>query len=462
VVRKPDPTSSMETVLKTISRYQMLRPGYRVVVAVSGGPDSVCLFHLLRELAPRLGVIIDGIAHLNHKLRGEASEEDECFVAALAAQFNVPFYLEKEHVADAGGNLEQSARRARQAFFERLIREGAGDCVATGHTRDDQAETVLFRILRGSGLSGLAGILPVTREGLIRPLLEVTRAEVKEFLRARGIAWREDETNLEPRFARNRIRNQLLPQLAREWNPHIREALAHLADLAGEEERWWSREVSRLAADLLRESLLRESYGGIEVQAPALAALPRAAARRLIRHVAGKVEFEHVERVLDLALAQAGEGRLELPGRVVIRSFDWLRFEDPNKPSRPAPVRVEAPGRYAWAGGNTEVCFEVSESKRRRVGCASLKLSERRIPASLELRGWRAGDHYRPVGHSRDQKIKDLFQQARVPSWRRDSWPIVCSGSKILWVRDFGASAEFAAGSHPGPELRIWEENAEA
>jgi tRNA(Ile)-lysidine synthase len=446
----------MERVLKTISRHQMLRPGGRVVVAVSGGPDSVCLFHLLRELAPRLGVTIEGIAHLNHKLRGEASEEDECFVAALAAQFDVPFYLEKARVADAGGNLEQAARRARHAFFERLIREGAGNCVATGHTRDDQAETVLFRILRGSGLAGLAGILPVTQEGLIRPLLEVTRAEVEEFLRARGLAWREDATNREPRFARNRIRNQLLPQLAREWNPHVGEALADLADLAGEEERWWSREVRRLATDLLTET-----RGGVEVQAPVLAALPRAAARRLIRYAAGNLEFGQVERVMDLALAGAGEGKLELSGRVVTRSFDWLRFEGPEKPARPSPVAVKVPGRYAWADGGSAVCFEVSESKCRRAGCARLKLSGRHVPVSLELRGWRAGDHYRPVGHSRDHKIKDLFQEARVPSWRRDSWPIVSSGPKILWVRDFGVSAEFAAGSQPGPELRIWEENAE-
>jgi tRNA(Ile)-lysidine synthetase-like protein len=166
-------------------RYNMLAPGDRVAAAVSGGADSVCLLSVLCELAGRLGVTVAGVAHLNHKLRGEASEEDERFVAALAARHGVPFYREEAAAGIAGGNLEQNARRERLKFFSRLIREGKADRIATGHTRDDQAETVLFRLLRGSGLAGLAGILPVTQEGLIRPLLDLSRAEVREFLRAR-------------------------------------------------------------------------------------------------------------------------------------------------------------------------------------------------------------------------------------------------------------------------------------
>ena len=147
----------------------------------------------------------------------------------------------------SAGNLEQTARRARREFFHDLIRRGLADRIALGHTRDDQAETVLFRMLRGSGLAGLAGILPVTAEGLIRPLLGVTRGEVETFLRERGIPWREDASNREPRFARNRIRHELLPQLKQDWNPRLTESLAHLADLAYEEERWWAAEIARLA-----------------------------------------------------------------------------------------------------------------------------------------------------------------------------------------------------------------------
>lgn len=447
-------------------RYSMLAQGDRVVAAVSGGPDSVCLLSVLCELSGRLGaasgITLAGVAHLNHKLRGEASEEDERFVAALAARCGVPFYREEAGTFQregnleqaARGNLEQRARRARLQFFSRLIREGKANRIATGHTRDDQAETVLFRLLRGSGLAGLAGILPLTREGLIRPLLEVGRAEVEEFLRARGIAWREDASNRDRRFARNRIRHELLPQLAREWNPGIAGALTHLADLAGEEERWWQGKIARLG-----RKLIVDSEGGSEVRAVDLARLPKAIGRRLVRHAIGRAEFEHVEKVLDLAKNARGSGYLELPGVLVERSFDWMRFTAAGRDVEPEPVRVEVdigvPGRYRWADG--EVCFEVAE-KPERAGCVRLKWKRRQGPASLELRGWRAGDHYRPWGRSRDQKIQEMFQKVRIPSWKRSFWPIVTNGSKILWVRQFGAAAEFSSEGGAGASLWIWEE----
>ena len=431
-----------------------------MAVAVSGGPDSVCLLHILLELAPRLGIAVTAVAHLNHQLRGEASDEDERFVAELASRAGVAFLCDRVKVSEAGGNLEQEARRARLAFFSRVIKDGVANRVATGHTADDQAETVLFRLLRGAGLAGLSGILPMTREGIVRPLLDVTRADVSEFLRGRGLTWREDATNQDARFARNRIRHSLLPQLAREWNPNVSESFAHLADLAREEEKWWQQEISRLVPDILTEV-----HGGIEVDANRLAALPKAVARRVVRHVVRRAcpvspGFSAVERILDLAAHPHGKGKLELPGLVVIRSFDWLRITPPGRAALPEPIHPKVPGRYPWPGGAARVCFEIAEGNCARTGCASLKLSEGRLPAPMELRSWSAGDHYRPAGHSRDQKIKELFQAARIPSWRRQFWPIVASGSKILWARGFGAAAEFAAQNQPGSVLRIWEENA--
>ncbi|HEY1757223.1 MAG TPA: tRNA lysidine(34) synthetase TilS [Bryobacteraceae bacterium] len=475
-------------------RYNMLAPGDSVVAAVSGGRDSVCLLSVLCELAGRFKATVAGVAHLNHKLRGEASDADERFVAALAARHGLPFYRHEADIAGVAGagaakpgpaaNLEQTARRERLKFFSRLIAEGKANRIATGHTKDDQAETVLFRLLRGSGLAGLAGILPVTEEGLIRPLLEVGRAEVEEFLRVRGILWREDASNQDRRFARNRIRHDLLPQLAREWNPEVAGALANLADLAYEEERWWRGEIAALAEKLmvvterkgcgpplqidpvtdraaLRFARGSQEDGEIEIQAEALAGLDRAVARRLVRKAVsmagGRAEFGHVEKVLDLAKDARGSGCLELPGLLVERSFDWLRFTTAGGLGPLEPVPVEVPGRYRWLDG--EVCFEVAE-KLERPGCVSLKWNGWQLPAHLELRGWRAGDHYRPWGRSRDQKIQEMFQKARIPSWKRGVWPILTNGSKILWVRGFGAAAELTSEGHPGPSLHIWEEKS--
>lgn len=438
----------LERVLKTISRYNMLAPGDRVVVAVSGGADSVCLFHVLRDL----GVTLGGIAHFNHKLRGAASEEDERFVATLAADLGIAFYREECDVGAVRGNLEQAARQARRRFLAGLLRDGVADRIALGHTRDDQAETVLFRLMRGSGLAGLAGIHPVTADGFIRPLIDISRADVEEFLNRRGIAWREDATNRDPRFARNRIRHNLLPQLQREWNPQIAEALAHLADLAYEENRWGGPGGP-------------PHPNAVELRAPTLSALLRAPARRLIRgaisQIRGdlrRIEFDHIESVIDLGSQPAGSGRLRLPGVNVTRSFDWIRLERPARTPPIEPIDVTVPGTYVIPGSHSELRFEVHEG-RHTGACANLKveLAWQRIPAPLKLRGWRPGDHYRPVGQSRDQNLKEMFQKARIPSWRRRSWPILTSGEQIVWAKAFGAAMDFAASQGNGPVLRICE-----
>jgi len=432
-----------ERVLKTISRYSMLPPGCRVVVAVSGGADSVCLLHVLREI----GANVAGVAHFNHKLRGEESEEDERFVSAIATRLALPFYRAESAPNPPRGNLEQSARRARREFFLHLIRDGACDRVALAHTRDDQAETVLFRVMRGSGLAGLAGIHPVTEDGFVRPFLDLGRDEVREYLRSHEITWRDDSSNRDARFARNRIRHDVLPQLRRDWNPRIDQALAQLADLAYEEERLWAEGTApSYPAAVARAS---QDPWGVELPTDALQSLPRALARRLVRHSIRQakghlrgIEFQHVEQVLEMK-----PGRLRLPGVNVTRSFDWVRLAVSNPPALD-PVEVIVPGTYEAAG----IRLETDETAA--AACANLNVE---LAAGIVLRGWRPGDHYRPVGKSRDRKLREMFQNARIPLWRRSSWPILESEGKILWARKFGAAQEFNADGGPGPVLRIWD-----
>ncbi|HTS77749.1 MAG TPA: tRNA lysidine(34) synthetase TilS [Bryobacteraceae bacterium] len=399
----------LDRVRRTVSRYRMLAPGDRVIAAVSGGPDSVCLLHVLREIEAKLA----GVAHFNHKLRGEESDGDEHFVASLAARMGLPFYRAEAGLEQARGNLEQRARRDRREFLLGLMRDGAGDRVALGHTRDDQAETVLFRMMRGSGLRGLAGVLPVTADGFVRPLIGVTRTEILSFLRARGIAWREDSSNFDRRFARNRIRHELMPMLAREWNPKIADALANLADLAFEEEIFWDLELSKIA----------QEGGSGEPES-----LPRALARRIVRkrieEVRGSlrgIEFEHVERVIEMK-----RGRIRLPGVDVIRSLGRMAVVPAGSQPEIPEVEVTVPGTYAAPDGNSEIRLEP---------CVNLGVE---LAAPLYLRGWRPGDHYRRVGKSHDQKIKEMFQRARVPLWQRRGWPILEYDGSVVWARQFG------------------------
>lgn len=421
-----------------------------MIVAVSGGADSVCLLHVLRELTPQS---LAGVVHLNHQLRGESSDADERFVTELAEQFGLRLYCVREPVAESRDNLEQAGRRARRRLFEGLRTAGECDFVAVGHTRDDQAETVLFRFLRGSGLAGLSGIAPAA-EGIIRPLIDVTRKEIEEFLRGRNIEWREDASNADLRFARNRIRHELLPQLARDWNPQIADALAKLADLAQEDESRWSAEIEAIAAgEFVR------SNTGVELRYSMLSALPRGVARRLVRRairdVKGdlrQIDYQHVESVLDI------RRNVRLPFLNVTRSFDWVRFERPESADVPGPQEVAPPGTFPSPDGGSLICVEVAQISDGNA-CATLDMEACWFQSCspLVLRGWRPGDHYRPAGHARDHKIQEMFQKARVPSWRRASWPILTSGDKILWSRQFGVAHEFAAPGETGTLLRIRE-----
>lgn len=449
----------LDCVIGIITRYNMFHSGQRIGVAVSGGADSVCLLHVLVELAPRWELRLH-VLHLDHGLRGEESRQDADFVEQMAARQGLPCITERVDLTDAAGNLEQAARRARYDFFLRC----GMDRVALGHTRSDQAETVLFRFLRGAGTAGLAGIRPVTSDGFVRPLLGVNRADVERYLRERRIAWREDSTNRSPAFSRNRIRWELLPMLSKDWNPSLAETLAQTADWALAEESYWDAEMDRLAA----AHLVRKPPA-VLLRVEDLAALPLAVARRLVRRAVELVkgdlrslEFRHVNGVLSLASIPEGSGRLQIPGLDVFRSYEWLRLAPPGVDTlenRNFRFPLPAPGRATLPGGGViraEVIEATASSDSRYngyVGC----LDWDRLPGSLELRNWRPGDQYRPIGHTGEDKIKTLFQQARIPLWERRSWPVVTCGEAIVWTRLFGPAAAYTAHPDSRALLRISE-----
>ncbi|MGA9626571.1 MAG: tRNA lysidine(34) synthetase TilS [Bryobacteraceae bacterium] len=458
----------LDRIAQTIARYRMFEPGQQVGVAVSGGADSVCLLHVLLELAPRWDLRLS-VLHLDHGLRGEESRQDAEFVRGLAVRLGLPLSLRETSVAQSADNLEQAARQARLDFFRETIASGAAKRVATGHTRSDQAETVLFRFLRGSGTAGLAGIRPVTSEGIVRPLIEVERWEVRQFLLDRGIAYREDSTNASLQFARNRIRRELLPQIAREWNPAIGETLANTADWALAEEAWWDAEIERLAAQHFTTT-----DDAVVLRADALAALPLAVARRLVRRamelVKGDlrgIDFGHIAAVMDLAGSMEGHGRLQAPGLDIFRSFEWLRFGRPRAGgmnTRNYRLVLAVPGTVRVPGTNLAISLELIDKPgpsvcpdwvyNNRMGC----LDWQRLSGSLELRNWRPGDQYQPVGYSGQEKIKTLFQQARIPLWERRHWPVLTDGPSIVWARRFGPAAGVAAEQNAQVILQIRED----
>lgn len=464
----------LEEVTKTITRYSMFQPDHRVGVAVSGGADSVCLLHVLQDLAPRWNLRLT-VLHLDHQFRGDESRQDAAFVRDLAAAMHLPFELRQADVAAlcgaSGDNFEQTARTARLEFFRAQMQNGKVDRIATGHTRSDQAETVLFRFLRGAATAGLAGIRPVTSDGLVRPLLEIDRSEVERYLRERGLSWRTDSTNASTVYDRNRIRQHLLPQLTQEWNPALAETLARTADWAQAEERYWEAELDRIGP-----SHLSFHPPAVLLRVDALAALPPAVGRRLLRRAIELAKgdlrgigFEHLAGVLELAASPEGHGRLQIPGLDVFRSFEWLRIAPPaldNLENRNYRLALHVPGAVRLPGQKMVVHTELFENTTVTEssdgvynGCVDC-LDWNRLSGSLEVRNWRPGDRYQPVGHSAAEKIKVLFQEARVPLWERRHWPVVTIGDEILWARRFGPAAGFAANSVSRPVLGIRETEA--
>lgn len=427
----------------------MAPEGARLGVAVSGGADSVALLEILSELGYPLHVL-----HVNHRLRGAESDADEEFVRSLSARHGLPVEVLRADPPQPGHNLEQALRRIRYTFFEQARRSFRLERVATGHTLSDQAETLLLRLFRGAGVQGLCGIHPVTRHGVIRPLLGASRAEVRAWLEQRAIPWREDSSNSDLRPRRNRLRSQLLPLLREVFHPSVEEALARTAALAWEDEQDWQRR----AASAIEE--LGPLQPPFSVETVWLRSLGPALGRRVIRLLMAvasgsdrRLAFCHADAVWRLAAAGEGSGRVSAPGAEVWRSLGWLRFcSSAAEPASASQAVLSGCGQAQlgpWLVSVTEAppagppaCYaEISE------------LDPEVVTFPLVLRFRRPGDRFHPAGRSGPVKVKDLLQRAGIPSWERAEWPMVESGGRLVWCRGFGPAAWVRPGSGA---RRLW------
>jgi tRNA(Ile)-lysidine synthase len=492
-----------ERLLASFRRTGMLRAGERVGVGVSGGADSVALLLLLTELREKLGIVLS-VAHLNHKLRGKASDADEKFVAKLAAKLRFTFHTESVNVAARArrekSNLEDTGRRARYEFFARLVQEGKLDRVAVAHTADDQAETVLAHILRGTGLAGLSGIYPET-ECVVRPLLNMRRAELREFLRARKQTWREDATNQDTTRTRARIRKQLLPLLEKLFQSNVVEHLSSLAEFAREDEsflelvaREYCGELARktgeetriavtdLLQPLKRRALCAETTGAKEERSQE--ALTKRMLRRLMeerKKGTGQILALHVVGVVELARRGENGKILQLPGGVDARrehndlvfrtnlSRDGRQTGEEHRAKNKSSTEYEhkidfEKGDVALRVSQTQCVFRLRVidwlAKRGETSESGAVLDRDQLRAPLVLRNWRFGDKLQPTGHQKAHKLKRLFNEKRISRWEREGWPVLTSGGVLVWARGFPVAAGFAANEGTRTAILIAEENA--
>jgi tRNA(Ile)-lysidine synthase len=446
-----------DRVLRTVRANGLVEPGGRVLVALSGGSDSVALLHLLRELEPSGAWVLAGAAHLNHELRGADADEDERFCRALAASLGVPMDVER---ADVRGfareykrSLEDAARQVRYAFLERAADRAGAAAIAVGHTRDDQAETFLLRLLRGAGPRGLAGIRP--RAGrIVRPLLEVTRGELRAYLAERGIGFREDASNADVSIPRNRVRHELIPFLQRAFSPAVVDVLAREAAVARADEDRLQKEAIDLAASVVlgNSGVVNVDAGALTSAHPAIAAR---VARLALERLAGDrfVGFDHIDAFLEFARSGRAGAALSLPGQQLVHRGDRIESR-PEPPRDPLPPNsfcfpLSIPGEVVLSGW----CISAQSLETPPAGVLQSRgetavVGVSAVTPPLAVRSRRAGDRFKPLGMGAEKKLQDFLVDRKVPRQVRDTLPLVVDRSdRIVWV----------VGQSVGEDFRVTE-----
>jgi tRNA(Ile)-lysidine synthase len=428
-------------------------------VAVSGGPDSVLLLHFMRDLALEWGITLAAV-HFNHHLRGAESDADEGFVRNLADSIGIAFMGGEADVARAARekkrNLEATARELRYRFFFSLVDQGRLDKVVTAHTANDQAETVLMRLLRGAGTRGLSGIYPALEGKVARPFLDLTRAEIMREIEARKLEYRLDSTNLDSRLRRNKVRRELLPLLEREFNPAIIPLLKNHADRARDEDAFLEQQArERSLPWRVREGLEEKiAVRALRGFAPAIQRLVLRQMLQSVRPGLRGVAYAHIEELLRFATnAQSGRS-LALPGGAVARKeFDWLILGSQPTSDGAYAYPIDVPGEIAVPALGVTFRFEIVEPQgvpKEYNQMESSALDPQKLPGRLFLRNWRAGDRFWPLGSRKLWKLKELFRQRKIPRSQRKLWPVLECGEQIVWVRGFPPAASVVA----APESR--------
>ena len=412
-----------ERVFETIKKHDLIKKGAQVIVGISGGPDSVCLLHILDRLAEDLSLQLFAV-HVNHGLRGEAADADENWTREFCDSLGIPCRVVRVDAAayakEHGLTVEEAGRQLRYAAFADLRQELGAAMIAVAHHADDQAETVLMRILRGTGTYGLAGMEYQRQDGVIRPLLDVSRAEIEAYCEEHDLHPCKDQSNESTDYTRNRIRLELLPYIREHFNPNINEALLRLSAIAGEERAW---------TDALAEKFLAEHEG-----------LPITALRELSSPLR--------KRVILLALKRAG--LTQDISAVHLEAADRMILEGS------VSKQVEFPRGYVLKMGYEEAEITDSAPSRRRRGDIAVKrVSREEYDASsrgtyisadlmdvdvLEIRTRQPGDFIRPFGMNGRKSLQNYFVDRKVPRELRDRLPLLCIGQEVLWVPGFGVS----------------------
>ncbi len=448
----------LDKVLDTIEKHRLIEYGEGIVVGLSGGPDSVCLLHVLKNLSGRLGAKIFAV-HVNHMLRGDEADADEEYCRELCRSLGIPFYSEKCDVAalaeKEGISVEEAGRIARYSIFEKYADRLGADKIAVAHNRNDQAETVLLNIIRGTGIDGLKG-MDYVRGRIIRPLLDADRSEIEAYCRENNLDTRTDRSNLESVYTRNRIRLELIPFLKENFNPSIVESLVRLAGNVREDAAFLNDKAYELYISCrLGDGRGMEHEGkgcsSIKLDAKRLGELSGAMAGRVvrfaIRDIKGDldgIENVHVRDILKLCKGRTGT-ELHLPGGIRARfAYGGLEifsaaFEKGGEIGE-IDVKVRVPGKTEVADAGwiveTSVLLPKDIERCNDMGYNSLVqfFDYEKLDREIHLRNRRDGDVFKPLKGNGTKKLKKFFNEMKIPRHERDRIPLIATGNEIVWV----------------------------
>jgi len=446
-----------QTVENTITTYGMLKPEHSVVIGVSGGPDSVALLHILLELAPRLSLRL-GVAHLNHCLRRNDSDKDAQFVETLSRKLGLPCYIQKTDVRNYQIknrlSLEEAARSVRYEFLNNIAKTKGYNKIAIGHHSDDNAELVLMNLFRGSGTLGLSGIPPVRGDKIIRPLIQVGRSELVEFLNQNNLKYVSDASNKDTRYLRNRVRHNLIPLLKTDYNPKISEILNRLSSIIKSEEEW----LEDMVCPFFEKAVLHTQEDHIILFIQMVNRYPEALQRRIIRMAIQKIKgnlrrirFVNIDSVIDLLRKESAFGNIDLPDRIRIQknrdklyifkeknALHDLAFKSDPSGTIIFEYKIEKLESVFIKEIQAHIIFTEMGIENvpdyRNTGQYTNFFDKDTLRFPMVLRNVRPGDTFKPLGVGGTQKVKKFFIDKKVPRNERIKCPILLSGGKIVWV----------------------------
>ncbi len=435
----------LSKVCGTLTKYHMTNNDDRVVIALSGGPDSVFLIHAMDKLKNLLNISLYAF-HLNHGLRGKEADRDMEFCKDLCDKMEIPIQIIKRDVSDFarknGLSVEEAGHQLRYSIYKDMLDHFKADKIATGHTFDDQAETVLMRLLSGAGKKGLAGIAPIWENYIIRPLIDIRKQEILDFLKWSNIKYQLDSTNLDQSMMRNRIRNLLIPLLKEKFNPQIEENLCRIATIFREEMTYLDEITGSL---LKRFARITENRAVLDIE-ETLSLSPFIAKyliRRFIANFSGSlkdISFEHTNNVFELLESRSGSSVILPGGLRAEKEYRFLvitRWDDNEENGELPDIRLNIPGITRSKEWGVSIRAEILNEIPHNVGDNPYSIYldyDGCIDREFILRTRKIGDRFTPMGMNGTKKLKDFFIDQKVPRRLRESIPIIVCGEEILWI----------------------------